>query len=207
MFWQISSFPKCEYHVFLSHSSEDKAGLARPLKDRLSRHGIVSFLDEDDYPFGRDSASALRDELLTSRHAIFFVTESLLQSSRGWCVLEYAYAELIRSNFQLRSGHFANYFLPIFFVPPNDERLNRSVWRRIKELGPFFETGSESDQIEWSTQRIVDFLLKEQQYAARTRSMLRMDAQMRSEIDRIDGRLKRATNFHPSPIRISSDDQ
>jgi hypothetical protein len=41
MFWQISSFPRCEYHVFLSHCALDRQEMVHPVYDELKRRGII----------------------------------------------------------------------------------------------------------------------------------------------------------------------
>ena len=98
MFWQVASFPKCEYHGFLSHCAEDRDELVRPVKDVPAGQGFRLFIDVEDYYYGRESRAALRDGILDSRHVIFFVTDAMLDSPRGWCVMELAFAELIDAN-------------------------------------------------------------------------------------------------------------
>ena len=85
MFWQIASYPFCEFHVFLSHCAEDRDWLILPVYDALAQRGIIPWLDREDYYYGRDSRSALRDGLLRSRHVVFFITQAMLDNSRGWC--------------------------------------------------------------------------------------------------------------------------
>jgi hypothetical protein len=114
MFWKVDSFPKCEYHVFLSHSREDQADLVRPVYDQLLNLQIVPWLDQEDYYYGRSSRAALRDGILNSRHVVFFVTDAMLASARGWCILELAYAELIDLTLQEAGGQL----LKVIPIPP-----------------------------------------------------------------------------------------
>ena len=58
MFWQITSYPRCEYHVFLSHCAVDRSTLVYPVYEDLMRRGIIPWLDREDYYYGRDSRSA-----------------------------------------------------------------------------------------------------------------------------------------------------
>ncbi|MGL5097901.1 MAG: toll/interleukin-1 receptor domain-containing protein, partial [Planctomycetia bacterium] len=82
MIWQISSFPRCEHHVFLSHCAADRADLVYPVHDQLKKHRIIPWLDNHDYSYGRDSRTALKDGLLSSRHAVFFITCNMMNYSR-----------------------------------------------------------------------------------------------------------------------------
>ena len=102
MFWQITSFPKCEHHAFLSHCAEDRAVLVRPVYDRLLAAGVVPWLDQEHYYYGRDSRAALRDGILRSRHVVFFITDAMLDTPRGWCVFELAMTEVAELNFRGR---------------------------------------------------------------------------------------------------------
>lgn len=129
MFWQIVSFPICEHHVFLSHCAADRDWLIHPVYDHLTRRGVVPWLDRDDYYYGRDSRTALRDGLLKSRHVVFFVTRAMLEYSRGWTALELAFADILQSNLTYRGGPLVNVILPLFFVDPADSDLSRFIGR------------------------------------------------------------------------------
>lgn len=83
MFWQIHSYPPCDHHAFLSHCADDRAWLVHPVFDELKARGIIPWLDREDYYYGRDSRTALRDGLLRSRHVVFFVTRAMLGYTRG----------------------------------------------------------------------------------------------------------------------------
>lgn len=49
MFGQITSYPRCEYHVFLSHCAIDRSALVHCVYDELMRKAIVPWLDREDY--------------------------------------------------------------------------------------------------------------------------------------------------------------
>jgi len=49
MLWQIRSFPSCDYHVFLSHSQEDRDPLIEPTRKKLASRGVVPWFDREDY--------------------------------------------------------------------------------------------------------------------------------------------------------------
>jgi hypothetical protein len=104
VFWQLQSYPVCTHHVFLSHSREDHDPLVRPVSDALVADGVVPWLDREDYYYGRDSRSALRDGVLRSRHAVFFVTAELIASGRGWCAFELAFAEVLQATLAWPGG-------------------------------------------------------------------------------------------------------
>ena len=76
MFWQITSYPRCEYHVFLSHCARDRSDLVHRVYDELMRRKIVPWLDRDDYYYGRDSRTALRDGLLRDHDTSCFSLRS-----------------------------------------------------------------------------------------------------------------------------------
>ena len=135
MFWTVASFPRCTHHIFLSHCAEDRKALTYPVYQALWQRGIVSWLDRHDYPYGRNSRSALRDSILHSRHTAFLITDAMLSSPRGWCVQELAWSELLQDNFHYSGGDLVNLILPLYFVEQSDNRLPRSVWQALRDRG------------------------------------------------------------------------
>ncbi len=203
MFFSVRSFPKCEYHLFLSHSREDHDWLVRPAYDFLSQHTVTSFLDIEDYPIGRDSRSALKGELLLSRHVVFFITDAMLNSPRGWCILELAYSEILQSMMQFPSGHLCNYILPLFFIPQSDSTLPRSVWQLLRDRGVFAPSGcSREEASRWANQQIIKFLKKEQAYKQSMSRLAIDDPEWSRDLRKIVGLHSRATKFHPHPIKL-----
>ena len=197
MLWQLASFPKCEYHVFLSHCAEDRDALVAPVYDHLLAAGITPWLDRQDYPYGRDSRSALRDGILRSRHVTFFVTEAVLTVARGWCVLELALAELLELNFHVPGGQLANVFLPLFLVPQASAHLPRSVWQLVRDRGRFHTGG---DPVEWCVEQIRAFLRREQRLARDTAARARDDPAFAAALAATPGLADRVTKFHPKRL-------
>jgi len=144
MLWQIRSFPKCDYHVFLSHSQEDRDPLVEPTRIKLAARNVVTWFDQQDYYYGRPSRAALRDGILKSRHTVHFITDAMLGSSRGWCVMELSLVELLQGNLQVRGGQLAHPMLPLFFVSQDDRRLARSVWQDLRDQGRVSDAGTET---------------------------------------------------------------
>ncbi len=123
VFWQITAFPKCDYHVFLSHCAQDRDGLVHPVDAELRRRRIIPWLDREDYYYGRDSRSALRYGLLKSRHVAFFVTLAMMDYRRGWCPMELAYADLLQGNLLYPGDPLLNVELPLFFLDSGDPEI------------------------------------------------------------------------------------
>ncbi|HUG90408.1 MAG TPA: toll/interleukin-1 receptor domain-containing protein, partial [Planctomycetaceae bacterium] len=71
--WSITQWPVCEYHVFLSHCAEDRKRLVLPVYRRLQQSGITPWIDQHDYPSGRDPFESLRENLLRCRHIVYFI--------------------------------------------------------------------------------------------------------------------------------------
>lgn len=200
MFWQLASFPKCEHHLFLSHCQEDREALVWPVFEQLQAAGVVPWLDRDDYQYGRDSRSALRDALGLSRHVAFFVTDRILATQRGWCILELGYAELIQANLVWPGGPLANSYLPLYLVPKADERLPRTVWQLARDRGVFHEDSPGIDPISWCVGQLLAYLRREQQQAVRLTTHVRQDARLRKHLSATPGLRDRVTKFAPSRL-------
>lgn len=198
MFWKISSFPKCEHHAFLSHCQEDRESLVLPVQQELDARGVVTWLDQEDY-YGRPSRAAVRDGLLRSRHAVFFVTEAMLTSARGWCVLELALAELLELNLQHAGGGLAHVVLPLFLVGQGDGRLPRSVWKATRDRGNFYD-GS-GDTVAWCAGQILQFLTREQSLSREFVRAARTDPFLAGSLAAVPGLHDRVTKFEPRRLR------
>ncbi len=197
MLWQPLSFPKCKHHVFLSHCQDDGDSLVRPVYESLSKNGIDSFIDVADFYYGRDSRSALKDAILDSRHVIFFITDAMLNYTRGWCVLELAYAELVDSNLHFRGGKAANAMLPLFLLPQADERLPRSVWQAVRDKGRFIRPEVDRDPIAWCSQQIQEFLGRELDLSKKWAKLARENRELSADLRGVSGRFDRVTKFQP----------
>ena len=199
MFWQITSFPRCEYHVFLSHCAADRQTLVYPVDVELKRRRIIPWLDRDDYYYGRDSRTALRDGLLRSRHVVFFVTFGMKHYTRGWCHMELAYSDLLQANLIGTGGPLLNFELPLFFLDRTDVELPRTVWDALRDRGPFHHP-ADGDPVTWAVDQIVAFLHREQKLAL---DMAKMLVPGQPDHDALAGRpglIERITQFDPGPI-------
>lgn len=201
MLWQIRTFPKCRHHVFLSHCQEDHDSLVRPVYDALVASKVVPWLDATDYTYGRSSREALQDAVLASRHVVFFVTDAMLRSARGWCVLELAYAEILGANLKGRGGSHAHAFLPLFLVEQADERLPRSVWQAVRNDGHFLPPGATDQAEQWCVQEIKKFLMGEQTMSGDLNTSCVEDAGLKAELQRTPGLYDRVTKFEPRRLR------
>ncbi len=195
MFWKVSSFPKTEKHIFLSHSAEDRPGLVRPIYDALKERGVLPFIDVEDYYHGRETFDALRGAILRSRHIAFFITDAMLGNSRGWCAAELAYAELLDLNFSTTGGKLLNGSLPLFLVPQSDPRIERSVWQLVRNRGRFHD--ADSDRVAWCVREILQFLDRESQLAKGMATDCRLDNELSARIKQTPGLLERVTKFQP----------
>lgn len=199
MFWQITSFPRCAYHVFLSHCANDRPDLVYPIAEELKTRGIIPWLDRDDYYYGRDSRTALRDGLLRCRHAVFFVTLGMMEYTRGWCQMELAYSDLLQANLVHSGGILANYELPLFFLDSADAELPRTAWNALRDRGRFHRP-ADGDPIKWAVEQIADFLHREQNLVLDMAKELRPGQPIFEQLATRLGLIDRVTKFDPSPI-------
>ncbi|MCH9808607.1 MAG: TIR domain-containing protein [Alphaproteobacteria bacterium] len=63
-----------DYEVFISHASEDKAAIARPVFEACNRLGIKAFLDEEHIGFGQSFTSKINTALGASRTVLAIIT-------------------------------------------------------------------------------------------------------------------------------------
>ena len=167
--WRISQWPECEFHVFLSHSAEDRDDLIFPIKRALEAGGVVAWLDCHHYPIAAGSHEALREALLRCRHLVYFVTSETLRQARGWIHAERTYGELIQAHGRFFDKELFRYELPLFFVKNDHKTLLRSTWHSLMaDKGRFFRAkrgSTKSDQINWAVEQITSFIKKEQRRA------------------------------------------
>lgn len=199
MFWQITSYPRCEYHVFLSHCAVDRQNLVYPVYDELQRRMAIPWLDREDYYYGRGSRTSLRDGLLRSRHVVFFVTLGMMDYRRGWCQMELAYSDLVQANFARPGGNLLNFDLPLFFLDRGDPELLRTVWNALCDHGRFHHL-SDGDPVTWAVDQIIGFLGREQHLALDMAKVLVPGQPLYNSVARRHGLLERVTQFDPSPI-------
>jgi hypothetical protein len=199
MLWEVTWFPRCQHHVFLSHCAVDRPWLIHPVYDELCRRGVVPWLDQHHYYYGRDSRAALRDGLLRSRHAVFFITLGMMDYTRGWCPMEVAYGDLLQSNFDTAGGTLLNYELPLFFLDRSSSAIAPTIWNAMRQNGPFYDP-SNGDPVIWAVDQIVDFLRREQVLALDVAKVLVPGQPSYAALNSRTGFIQRVTHFDPSPI-------
>jgi len=199
MFWRISSYPRCEYHVFLSHCAADRLTLVNPVYDELRRRKVIPWLDREDYYYGRDSRTALRDGLLRSRHVVFFVTLGMMDYRRGWCPMELAYSDLLQANLVHPGGPLLNFEFPLIFLDRADTELPRTAWGALRDRGKFHHP-SDGDPVTWAVDQIAGFLHREQDLALDMAKVVLPGQPVHDALSDRPGLLERVTQFDPSPI-------
>ena len=200
MFWTLSSFPTCQWHVFLSHCREDRVDLVSPLNEQLREAGVIPWLDREDYPYGRDSRTALRDGILRCRHTVLLITNSTLAQARGWTVQELCWAELLQGNLTIPGGFLQNVILPLFFVDRAHPDLCSSVWNVLLDRGQFYEIAN-GDPVPWAKTQVVNFLRREEILTQEMATRSKRDAIFRAGLKaRPDGLRRRVTQFDPGPL-------
>ncbi len=70
------------WDVFISHASEDKDNVARPLRDALARLGITVWLDEAQMRIGHSLRRKIDDGIRSSRFGVVVLSEAFLR--KGW---------------------------------------------------------------------------------------------------------------------------
>jgi TIR domain len=199
MFWQITSYPRCEFHVFLSHRAIDRPMLVYPVYEELKRRGIIPWLDREDYYYGRDSRAALRDGLLRSRPVVFFVTLGMMDYKRGWCPMELAYSDLLQANLIHAGGPLLNFELPLIFLDRSDQELPRTAWDALRDRG-IFHHPSDGDAVIWAVEQITAFLHREQNLALDMAKVVAPGHAVYKALEDRHGLVERLTQFYPGPI-------
>jgi hypothetical protein len=70
------------WDVFISHASEDKTTVARPLRDALTRLGITVWLDEAQVRIGHSLRRKIDDGIRSSRFGVVVLSEAFFH--KGW---------------------------------------------------------------------------------------------------------------------------
>lgn len=70
------------WDVFISHASEDKATVARPLRDALTSLGVTVWLDEAEMRIGHSLRRKIDDGIRSSRFGIVVLSEPFF--AKGW---------------------------------------------------------------------------------------------------------------------------
>jgi hypothetical protein len=70
------------WDVFISHASEDKDAVARPLRDALTRLGVTVWLDEAQMRIGHSLRRKIDDGIRSSRFGVVVLSEAFFR--KGW---------------------------------------------------------------------------------------------------------------------------
>jgi hypothetical protein len=70
------------WDVFISHASEDKDTVARPLRDALTKRGVTVWLDEAQMRIGHSLRRKIDDGIRSSRFGVVILSESFFR--KGW---------------------------------------------------------------------------------------------------------------------------
>lgn len=70
------------WDVFISHASEDKASVARPLRDELTSMGVTVWLDEAQMRIGHSLRRKIDEGIRSSRFGVVILSEAFLR--KGW---------------------------------------------------------------------------------------------------------------------------
>ncbi len=196
MFWRIDSFPKCRFHVFISHAAEDRAWLVEPLCERLKADGTIPWFDRHHYPAGTDPYEALRSGILECRFIVYLITLATLANSRGWQSIEKGYGGILQDCFRVPGGELSRVELPLFFVPRTHAVLNRSVWQSTISRGQFHDSGATS-AVEWATNMIARFRRREEVRGAVIGAAVAADPVLNSFVGNWRGMSDRITAAFP----------
>ena len=201
MFWQLQFFPRCRWHVFLSHCREDMEWLIDPLYEALRQEAIIPWLDRHDYPYGRPSLNALRDGVLKCRHTVFLVTDAMLDQPRGWGIVELVWAYLLEENLREADEDLQTIVLPLFFLRRDDERILRSVWQSIHDRAAFHRP-QDGAPVAWALHQISSFLQRGEERGLDLAAWLESDSRAYARLKKRPGLIERITNLHPTPAPI-----
>lgn len=70
------------WDVFISHASEDKQAVARPLHDALTQRGVTAWLDESQMRIGQSLRRSIDEGIRSSRFGVVILSEAFL--GKGW---------------------------------------------------------------------------------------------------------------------------
>ena len=200
--WQISHWPKCEFHVFLSHCAEDREHFVIPLQKELERRQIASWLDRHHYPLGTASHEALREGLLKCRHIIYLITRETLKRARGWVSVEKTYGDMIQGRFRHEELELSHVELPLYFVRQDDAVLVRSIWQTDRQKGKFYEGNNVTTQkaISWAARQIEEFVRQEELRGEQIADLVKHDPMLRTKFSHEPNLLRRIAASDPNRI-------
>ncbi len=113
----ISGKTTTEYDVFISHASEDKDSLVRPLAEKLTELGFDVWYDESSLKVGDTLRQKIDQGLASSRYGIVVLSESFF--AKNWPQYEL-------NGLVAREMHGGKVILPIWHKVSKDEVLSFS---------------------------------------------------------------------------------
>ncbi len=113
----ISRKTTAEHDVFISHASEDKDSLVRPLAEKLTKLGFDVWYDESSLKVGDSLRQKIDQGLASSRYGIVVLSESFF--AKNWT--QYELNDLVA-----REMHGGKVILPIWHKVSKDEVLSFS---------------------------------------------------------------------------------
>lgn len=113
----ISRKTTSEYDVFISHASEDKDSLVRPLAEKLTELGFDVWYDESSLKVGDSLRQKIDQGLASSRYGIVVLSESFF--AKNWTQYEL-------NGLVAREMHGGKVILPIWHKVSKDEVLSFS---------------------------------------------------------------------------------
>ncbi len=84
----LLSKDRYEYDVFLSHASEDKDEVARPLALLLQEHGLRVWYDEFEFRIGDNIIAKLNKGINSSQFGILILSKSFVDMAKQWTKYE-----------------------------------------------------------------------------------------------------------------------
>jgi hypothetical protein len=74
------------FDLFISHASEDKAGIARPLSQRLQQMGFLVWFDENQIEVGEELLASLNKGISQSRFGLIIISQAFI--NKKWTQYE-----------------------------------------------------------------------------------------------------------------------
>ena len=200
--WTVDYWPRVGCHVFLSHSAEDRDRLVLPVYEELRKQQIIPWIDRHDYPAGRNSVEALREEILRCRHVVYFVTSAMLRQGRGWPPMERTLASVAQEQAVWKGIEFQHSELPLLFVERDHPVFQRSVWQPLLMKSISFSTSraKRESRRDWAVRKVIEFVDQEFRWAEDVRKRLRHDADARNHFAGSVNLLRRIRAVDPAMI-------
>ncbi|MCE9604159.1 MAG: toll/interleukin-1 receptor domain-containing protein [Planctomycetia bacterium] len=206
--WQIDFWPECTKHAFLSHCAEDRANLVSPVFEELERRKIAGWFDRHHYPAGRDSFETLREELLGTRHVVYFITPAMLNQGRGWTQIERGYSATIQQLLRYEDIELAHVELPLLFADSTDDVFQRLVYRSLIDKSlrcniPILDAADGywgRNHVEWAADAIESFVHQEEQWAINLAVRFAQDSHLQERFATDDNRRRRILAESPPPF-------